>query len=491
MPKDIDPIFREALESIEDWGNRLKFKIEPFLVGDGLGNIFVPDRDGWIYARAFDSDDIIEARNYLDVMDLVEDDPIYLLQAGMAFGVTPAYAVAIGPGSGCLESIIFYLPNDPCDPKWTIGVYDVDEKFKINAGDSLADYSLFELSSSCVAKLIAGSVEPQAVLQLETYNATITNQSILRFQKSHDDTVGTKTETVDNDRLGIITFFGVDTGGNADLGAYILAIQDGSVGTMVPTKLVFMTYDDLGNANEFSLSSSCVAKLVAGGAAPQAELRLETYNATITNASLLGFLKSHDDTAGIKTETIDNDILGTIAFFGVDTGGNFDLGARIRALQAGSAGVMVPTKLVFTTYDDLGNANDGLWIDPDGNVGGITGQPMFGVPGTLTVADDQAITFICGHPNGLTLVDTASFVKTAPTGATIIFDIELSTDDGANWVTIYSVLPSIAIGSRVGTSGTLSITTMDQDDLLRLNIDQVGSTIAGAWLTASLRVESR
>lgn len=207
-----------------------------------------------------------------------------------------------------------------------------------------------------------------------------------------------------------------------------------------------------------------------------------------------------DDSDYDKWKISLNDILGVDDILTIDSLGNIrihkDVGDPALTFEIASTDKFTvgvddsdDDKFKISVGDELGT-NDALWIDSDGNVGGITGQPMFGVVGTLAVADDQAPWFICGHPNGLTLVSTASVVKTAGTGAAITFDIQLSSD-GASWATIYSVLPSIADGSRVSTDGTLSTTTIDQGDMLRINIEQVGSTVAGADLTASLRVTSR
>jgi len=51
------------------------------------------------------------------------------------------------------------------------------------------------------------------------------------------------------------------------------------------------------------------------------------------------------------------------------------------------------------------------------------------------------------------------------------------------------VLPTIAASSRTSSAGTLSVLDLDYNTLLRLNIDQVGSTIAGAYLAAGVRAQ--
>ena len=119
----------------------------------------------------------------------------------------------------------------------------------------------------------------------------------------------------------------------------------------------------------------------------------------------------------------------------------------------------------------------------------IEGQIMFTVPGTLSVGDDQAPWFICGVSSGLTLVETALAVKTAPSGSSISVDIALSGNCGGSWGSIYSTKPSIPGGSRCGGGGTFSTAYISKGTILRLDIDSVGSGTAGADITVSLRVK--
>lgn len=118
----------------------------------------------------------------------------------------------------------------------------------------------------------------------------------------------------------------------------------------------------------------------------------------------------------------------------------------------------------------------------------VRAQIMFTVPGTLATGDDQAPLFICSVPTGVQLLHTGLAVKTAPAGASIIIDIMWSPDCGDSWLTIYSSKPSIADGDKCDDPGALSIPYIEQGDILRLDIDQVGSGTAGADLTVSLHV---
>ena len=85
-----------------------------------------------------------------------------------------------------------------------------------------------------------------------------------------------------------------------------------------------------------------------------------------------------------------------------------------------------------------------------------------------------------------TIVGTRLMVGTAPTGAALIVDIN------KNGTTIYSTQanrPSIAAGANAGGPGvTPDVATLAVGDYLTVDIDQVGSTVAGSDLTVSVIV---
>ena len=104
---------------------------------------------------------------------------------------------------------------------------------------------------------------------IETYWAQVGSASAFMLRNSYNDTIGTKTTTPDNTVLGQFNFQGVDSGGNFDYGAYIIAKQDGAAGVRVPTNLIFNTYSSTGiNDNQLVLwndgSISTTGKVTAG-----------------------------------------------------------------------------------------------------------------------------------------------------------------------------------------------------------------------------------
>ena len=107
--------------------------------------------------------------------------------------------------------------------------------------------------------------------------------------------------------------------------------------------------------------------------------------------------------------------------------------------------------------------------------------------GTLTAATSKGP--LRRIDAAVTLTGAYLSIKTAPTGAALIVDIKRSTTgpDGT-FTTIFSSLPQIAISAFSGNSTSLSITTLAAGDIVRMDITQIGSTIAGASLTVDLNM---
>lgn len=103
---------------------------------------------------------------------------------------------------------------------------------------------------------------------------------------------------------------------------------------------------------------------------------------------------------------------------------------------------------------------------------------VFPVTGTLTTGTDKAPLKHEMWENG-TIVEVRAVVKTAPTGSVIRLDIN---DDG---VSIWSAgnRPTIAAGAVAGNTSTIDNPTVTKGSILTLDIDDVGSGVAGADLT--------
>lgn len=112
----------------------------------------------------------------------------------------------------------------------------------------------------------------------------------------------------------------------------------------------------------------------------------------------------------------------------------------------------------------------------------ITGQLVFTVPGELSVNTNATLELFAAGT--LTITEVYASVKTAPTGADLIIDVN------KNGTTIFSTQgnrPTIADGTTSGTSGTPDITSLVKNDKLTIDIDQIGSGDPGEDLTVMLR----
>jgi hypothetical protein len=79
-----------------------------------------------------------------------------------------------------------------------------------------------------------------------------------------------------------------------------------------------------------------------------------------------------------------------------------------------------------------------------------------------------------------TIVAVKGYLNTAPTGATFIVDVN------KNGTTIFGTQanrPTWSISANAATVGALSVTTFAANDVLSVDVDQIGSTVAGSDLT--------
>lgn len=109
--------------------------------------------------------------------------------------------------------------------------------------------------------------------------------------------------------------------------------------------------------------------------------------------------------------------------------------------------------------------------------------------GTLVVSTDAA--FWVPIRSTRTITEAYAIVKTAPTGADILIDIDKSSD-GSTWTSIWNTNQAnrltIAASSKSGSQTSFDTTSLSSGDLLRIAVDQVGSTIPGADLTVVIKI---
>lgn len=111
--------------------------------------------------------------------------------------------------------------------------------------------------------------------------------------------------------------------------------------------------------------------------------------------------------------------------------------------------------------------------------------PPFNVPGTVAVAVGTA-TFYNDSGRTLTILAVRTSVGTAPTGASLIVDINVN---GTTIFTTQSNRPTITAGTKTsGKVTNMDVTTIADGQAFTVDVDQVGSSVPGSDLTVGITV---
>jgi len=86
----------------------------------------------------------------------------------------------------------------------------------------------------------------------------------------------------------------------------------------------------------------------------------------------------------------------------------------------------------------------------------------------------------------VSLMSAYAYLKTAPTGAAILVDILKASSPNGSYTSILSSPISISASAFVGSTTSFAVATLSAGDYLRMDITQIGSTVAGASLTVDL-----
>jgi hypothetical protein len=271
-----------------------------------------------------------------------------------------------------------------------------------------------------------------AATYLDTYDTGSTRSALL-LRKSDHATIGTQAETDDGDLFGEIFWYGVNSTPAWAQGATIYAVQDGAAGAAtVPTIVYVQAYDNANSVEDWTFkhngffaigvpvasSDNIAGRLHVVEDTNSTEAYIDTYSSTANGARpALIFRKSATNTRMTAAQTDDGDKLGTISYYGVDTGSNFALGAQMEVIQDGASGASnVPCNLnIFTSTDSAANTNQ-LFLHNNGCVGIFTDTPGTiaswsggGTNNILNVKDGSNIAFLAaqGHAGAyLSLVDS-------------------------------------------------------------------------------------
>lgn len=124
----------------------------------------------------------------------------------------------------------------------------------------------------------------------------------------------------------------------------------------------------------------------------------------------------------------------------------------------------------------------GAWRTPGGSGGGA---PTFSVSGTLGTGAG-GLRYYNDTGQALIIKGVRASVGTAPTGASVIVDVNIN---GTTIFTTQANRPTIAIsGNTSGKVTSMDVTSWADGNYVTVDIDQVGSTVAGANLSVQVVV---
>jgi len=104
---------------------------------------------------------------------------------------------------------------------------------------------------------------------------------------------------------------------------------------------------------------------------------------------------------------------------------------------------------------------------------------------TGTLATSTGVLRLPIHGGTFSVVSMSAMVNTAPTGAAVILDVN---KNGTTIFTTQANRPTIAVSTNTSTQGTPDVTSVTTGDYITVDVDQIGSTVAGANLTFSIRL---
>lgn len=103
-----------------------------------------------------------------------------------------------------------------------------------------------------------------------------------------------------------------------------------------------------------------------------------------------------------------------------------------------------------------------------------TTEISFSIPGTLTIGTGTMRWYF---DQSVTVTNVIATVGTAPTGASLIFDVN---KNGTTIFTTQGNRPTITATNFTDLSSTPNVTSFASGDYLTVDVDQIGSTVTGA-----------
>lgn len=112
---------------------------------------------------------------------------------------------------------------------------------------------------------------------------------------------------------------------------------------------------------------------------------------------------------------------------------------------------------------------------------------VFTITGSLVTG--TSLTPTLSVIKGLTITKVYAYVKTVPTGADLIFDINKNGTSIWNATQANRIKIPAADADGKATQTSFDTTTLSEEDTLTLDVDQIGSTIAGADATVTIKTK--
>lgn len=140
-----------------------------------------------------------------------------------------------------------------------------------------------------------------------------------------------------------------------------------------------------------------------------------------------------------------------------------------------ASAAIAESKISFNT--STGHDHDGV----DSKLIAVNRGFAWYVAGTLATGANQGPRYVV--PQAMTIVKAWLIVRTAPTGANLLIDIN---KNGTTIWTTQGNRGSIVATATTGNTTTFDVTSLTAGDYLDLDTDQVGSTVAGVDLTVVL-----
>jgi hypothetical protein len=108
------------------------------------------------------------------------------------------------------------------------------------------------------------------------------------------------------------------------------------------------------------------------------------------------------------------------------------------------------------------------------------------IPSQLFIMDGYMYAPLFQVDSEIRIAKCRLIVGTPPAEQDIIVDVQYSQDGGANYQSIFNKLPHIGIGENVAISTDLAITTLNPEWILKVVLNQVGTTTPGSDLTVEV-----